>query len=51
VRADADPKAEAIQFCGALFGLGLQWLIDPTDFQVEDMYLRFRERLGATLRP
>jgi len=51
VRGDADASAEAIQFCGALFGLGLQWLIDPTGFQVEDMHRRFKERLGATLRP
>jgi AcrR family transcriptional regulator len=51
VRADADPGAEAIQFCGALFGLGLQRLIDPTSFEVEDMNRRFKERLEATLRP
>jgi AcrR family transcriptional regulator len=51
VRADADPSAEAIQFCGVLFGLGLQQLIDPTNFAVEDMNRRFRERLEATLRP
>jgi AcrR family transcriptional regulator len=51
VRADADANAEAIQFCGALFGLGLQWLIDPGGFRTEDMHQRFKERLGATLRP
>jgi len=51
VRADADPSAEAIQFCGALFGLGLQQLIDPTSFGVDDMNRRFKERLEATLRP
>jgi hypothetical protein len=51
VRADADPSAEAIQFCGALFGLGLQRLIDPTSFEVEDMNRRFKERLEETLRP
>ena len=51
VRGDADANAEAIQFCGALFGLGLQWLIDPDGFQTEDMHRRFKERLGATLRP
>jgi AcrR family transcriptional regulator len=51
VREDADPGAEAIQFCGALFGLGLQWLIDPGGFQTEDMHQRFKERLEATLRP
>jgi hypothetical protein len=50
VRADADPRAEAIQFCGTLFGLGLQWLIDPTDFQIEDVHRRFKDKLGATLR-
>lgn len=51
VRADADAYAEAIEFCGTLFGLGLQWLIDPTGFQTEDMHRRFKERLEATLRP
>jgi hypothetical protein len=51
VRRDADAGAEAIQFCGALFGLGLQWLIDPTDSRFEDMHRRFKERLEATLRP
>ena len=51
IRPDADANAEAIQFCGALFGLGLQWLIDPGGFQTEDMHQRFKERLGATLRP
>jgi AcrR family transcriptional regulator len=51
VRADVDPAAEAIQFCGALFGLGLQWLIDPAGSQIGDMHRRFKERLEATLRP
>ena len=49
VRGDADANAEAIQFCGALFGLGLQWLIEPDGFQTEDMHRRFKERLRATL--
>ena len=51
VRADADANAEAIQFCGALFGLGLQWLIDPEGFQTEDMHRRFKDQLEAALRP
>lgn len=51
VRADADANAEAIQFCGALFGLGLQRLIDPGSFQTENMHRRFLEQLEATLRP
>jgi AcrR family transcriptional regulator len=50
VRGDADANAEAIQFCGALFGLGLQWLIDPSGFRTEDMHQRFKEQIGATLR-
>ena len=49
VRSDADPSAEAIQFCGALFGLGLQWLIDPAGFPNEDMHRRFKERLRRSL--
>jgi AcrR family transcriptional regulator len=51
VRADVDAGAEAIQFCGALFGLGLQWLIDPTGSRIDDMHQRFKERLAAALRP
>lgn len=51
VRSDADAGAEATQFCGALFGLGLQWLIDPTGSRIEDMHRGLKERLGATLRP
>jgi AcrR family transcriptional regulator len=51
VRANADPGAEAIQFCGSLFGLGLQWLIDPTGSEIEGIHERFKERLEATLRP
>jgi len=51
VRGDVDPSTEAIQFCGALFGLGLQRLIDPASFPIEDMNRSFKERLRATLRP
>jgi hypothetical protein len=51
VRSNVDASAEAIQFCGALFGLGLQRLIDPARFPIEDMNRRFKERLGATLSP
>ena len=51
VRGDVDAGAEAIQFCGGLFGLGLQWLIDPTGSRIDDMHHRFKERLEATLRP
>jgi AcrR family transcriptional regulator len=51
VRDDVDAAAEAIQFCGALFGLGLQWLIDPTGSRIDDIHRRFKERLEATLRP
>jgi len=51
IRPDADANAEAIQFCGALFGLGLQWLIDPDGFQTEDMHRRFKEQRESTLRP
>ena len=51
IRPDADANAEAIQFCGTLFGLGLQRLIDPGGFPTEDMHRRFQEQLEATLRP
>ncbi len=51
VRRDADANAEAIQFCGALFGLTLQWLIDPAGSRIDDMHRCLKERLAATLRP
>jgi AcrR family transcriptional regulator len=51
IRPDADADAEAIEFCGALFGLGLQWLIDPTGSRIDDMHQRFKQRLAATLLP
>jgi AcrR family transcriptional regulator len=51
IRPDADANAEAIEFCGALFGLGLQWLIDPIGSRIEDLHQRFKERLETTLRP
>lgn len=51
VRGDVDANAEAIQFCGALFGLGLQWLIDPIGSRIDDMHERFKERLRTALRP
>lgn len=51
VRRDADASAEAIQFCGALFGLGLQWLMNPADPQMDGMHQRFKKRIEETLRP
>ena len=51
VRPDVDANAEAIQFCGALFGLGLQWLIDPAGSRIENIHRRFKDRLAETLRP
>jgi len=50
IRSGVDPSAEAIQFCGTLFGLGLQRLIDPLGYPIEDMSRRFKERLAAALR-
>jgi hypothetical protein len=51
VRSDADASSEAIQFCGSLFGLGLQWLIDPGGSGVERIHELFKQRLEAALRP
>lgn len=51
VRRDVDTNAEAIQFCGTLFGLGLQWLIDPAGSRIEDMHQGFKDRLAVTLHP
>ena len=42
---------KAIEFCGALFGLGLQWLIDPTGSGIDDMHARFKQRLVESLSP
>lgn len=51
VRADVDAHAEAVQFCGALFGLTLQWLIDPAGADLEPTLARFRQRVTRALRP
>lgn len=50
VRRDVDAHAEAIQFCGALFGLTLQWLIDPAGSSLERSHALFVARLESTLR-
>ncbi len=51
VRRDVDPHAEAVQFCGTLFGLTLQWLIDPAGSPLEHAHEIFVARLERTLRP
>jgi AcrR family transcriptional regulator len=51
VRADVDAHAEAVQFCGALFGLTLQWLIDPSGADLEQTLARFRQRVRRELHP
>lgn len=51
VRRDVDAHEEAVQFCGALFGLTLQWLIDPAGSSLERSHALFVGRLEATLRP
>ena len=51
IRRDVDAHAEAVQFCGALFGLTLQWLIDPAGADLEPTLARFRERIARELRP
>ncbi|MCC6846887.1 MAG: TetR family transcriptional regulator [Deltaproteobacteria bacterium] len=50
VRSDVDPHGEAIQFCGALFGLTLQWLIDPVGTPLDRAHARFTARLERDLR-
>ena len=45
------PQIAAVQFCGALFGLTLQWLIDPAGADLEPTLARFRERIARELRP
>ena len=51
IRADVDAHAEAVQFCGTLFGLTLQWLIDPFGADLERTLTRFRQRVTDELRP
>lgn len=51
VRVDVDAHAEAVQFCGTLFGLTLQWLIDPAGAALEPTLARFRQRVARELRP
>ncbi|MCC6765538.1 MAG: TetR family transcriptional regulator [Deltaproteobacteria bacterium] len=50
VRRDVDPHAEAIQFCGALFGLTLQWLIDPVGTPLDRAHAQLNARLERDLR-
>jgi len=51
IRADVDAHAEAIQFCGSLFGLALQWLIDPERSRLDEMHQLLKEKLRASLSP
>jgi len=51
IRRDVDPDAEAIQFCGTLFGLTLQWLIDPAASRLGEIQRPFKERIVSTLSP
>lgn len=51
VRRGVDAHSEAIQFCGALFGLTLQWLIDPVGTPLDRVHAQFIARLERTLRP
>ncbi len=50
VRRDVDAHAEAVQFCGALFGLTLQWLIDPAGSSLARSHALFTSRLASSLR-
>lgn len=51
IRSDADAEAEAVQFCGTLFGLTLQWLIDPAAARLGEIQRPFKARIVATLSP
>lgn len=46
VRQDADPEAEAEQFCGSIFGAAYQWLVDPKRVGLQ----RIHEELKTTIR-
>lgn len=50
VRKDVDAHAEAVEFCGTLFGLTLQWLIDPLGSPLRPAHQRFVARLERDLR-
>ena len=49
IRDGTDADIEAVQFCGTLFGLTLQWLIDPDGSPIDEMHRSFKQRLVATL--
>lgn len=49
IRRDVDAHAEAVQFCGTLFGLTLQWLIDPVGSPLGPAHDLFVERLEKDL--
>lgn len=50
IRRDVDAHAEAVQFCGTLFGLTLQWLIDPEGSPLGPAHELFVARLTGSLR-
>jgi AcrR family transcriptional regulator len=50
VRRDVDTHAEAVQFCGTLFGLTLQWLIDPVGSPLGPAHELFVARLVRDLK-
>jgi len=49
VRPNLDAHAEAVHVCGTLFGLTLQWLIDPAGARLETILQRLKERLVEEL--
>jgi AcrR family transcriptional regulator len=51
IRADVDPRVEAVAFVGTLRGIALQWLTSPGALDLERMQRHVTENLRARLTP
>ena len=49
VRADVDPRAEAVVFLGVLRGVTMQWLLDPERVDIVAALTQYGATLDRTL--
>lgn len=51
IRADVDPKAQAVLLLGTLRGIAFQWLLEPDAFSLDAAYAELKNNLRRTLSP
>jgi len=51
IRADVDPKAQAVLLMAAQRGIAFQWLLDPEGFSLDAAYEELKRNLRRTLSP